>query len=105
MGILFRLYLAYDTRFGIQAKLIKNLRKSSDPKDIHAAELIQAQLDERKRNPPKDLQEFMRQAVAISRQAERDMRISGRHGEADQLAKMIDQTEQNTEKKSGKRRR
>lgn len=96
MGIMFRLFLAYDNRFGMMPRLIKNLRASNDPKHHRAADAVQEQLDERKRNPPKNMQALMQRALDTSRQVERDLRLEGRHGDAETLAGVIDYTEQNS---------
>lgn len=103
MGLLFKLFLAYDNRFGMTPKLIKRLRASGNPKDRQAAQSLQSQLDERKRNPPKNIQEFAQRALTSSRQVERDMRVEGRHDEAEQLRHAIDYAEQNYAAKKNKK--
>lgn len=99
MGIMFRLFLAYDNRFGLMPRLIKSLRASGKPEDMKAAESLQAQLDERKRNPPKNLEEMTQRAMSMSRQVERDLRLEGRHQDADQLGKVIDHTQSRRQRK------
>jgi len=99
MNLIFKIFLAYDNRFGMLPKLIKSLRASGDPKELKAAESLQAQLDERKRNPPKNIEEMMRRSLETSRQIERDLRVEGRHADAEKLAGMIDYTEQNSSSK------
>ena len=102
MGIFFNLLLAYDNRFGMMPKMIKSLRASGKPEDIKAADSLQAQLDERKRNPPRDLKEMTQRAMSMSRQVERDLRIAGRHQDADQLGKVIDYTQNQRQQKPEK---
>lgn len=95
MSVMFRLFLAYDNRFGLLPRLIKNLRASGSAQDLKAADALQSQLDDRKRNPPRNLQEMTQRALATSRQVERNLRVDGRHDDAEQLAKVIDYTEEN----------
>lgn len=95
MGILFKLFLAYENRYGMLPRLIKNLRASGKPEDLKEADSLQAKLDERKRNPPKSVQEMTSQALAAAHQKNRDMRVAGRHEDAEQLAKVIDYAEKN----------
>ncbi|MGK5032640.1 hypothetical protein [Janthinobacterium sp. MDT1-19] len=95
MGIIFKLFLAYDNRYGMMPRLIKTLRASGIPEDLKAADALQATLDERKRNPPKSLNDMTSKALAKAQQVSRDMRVEGRHGEAEQFSKVIDYTEKN----------
>lgn len=106
MGVLFKLFLAYDNRYGMLPRLIKNLRASGKPDDLKAAESLQARLDERKRNPPNSIQEMTSKALAGAHQVNRDLRVDGRHGDAEQLAKVIDYAENNMlSKQKPKRKR
>ena len=104
MGLIFKLFLAYENRFGTTPKLIKSLRASGDPKNIQAAQSIQADLDERTRNPPKNMQEFVERALNTSRQVERGMRVDGRHADAEELSKVIDHTEKSFASKKNRKR-
>jgi hypothetical protein len=105
MGIFFKLFLAYDNRYGMLPRLIKNLRASGKPEDLKAAESLQATLDERKRNPPKSIQEMTAKALAGAHQVNRDMRVDGRHADAEQFAKVIDYAEKNMMSKQKPKRK
>lgn len=103
MGIIFRLFLAYDNRFGLMPRMIKSLRASGTPENVKAADSLQAQLDERKRNPPRNVQEMTERALSMSRQVERDLRLEGRHQDADQLEQVTNYAESQRQRKPDKK--
>ena len=95
MGIIFNLFLAYDHRFGMLPRMIKALRASGKPEDLKEANTIQAQLDDSKKNPPKNAQEVAARTLANVAQTGRDLRIDGRHEDADRLEKIVEHAKAN----------